>query len=98
MTNTVIASIEQERVLEVRQQHCDSEFVMKDTKAALATMSDNPHVLMVPLGGETACTSVITTTFSRNCPRTSRLFRFRRSSGKTFSRKKPSTNRRMIKS
>jgi carboxymethylenebutenolidase len=36
-------------LLEVWQQHIYSEFVMKDANAALATMSDNPHVLMVPV-------------------------------------------------
>jgi carboxymethylenebutenolidase len=39
----------QERLLEVWQQYSYSEFVMKDAKAALAAMSENPHVLMVPL-------------------------------------------------
>jgi carboxymethylenebutenolidase len=34
---------------EVWQQHCYFEFVEKDAKAALGTMSDDPHVLMVPL-------------------------------------------------
>ena len=36
-------------LLEVWQQHNYSEWVMKDAEAALATMSDNPHVLMVPI-------------------------------------------------
>jgi quercetin dioxygenase-like cupin family protein len=36
-------------LLEVWQQHNYSEWVMKDAKAALTTMSDNPHVLMVPI-------------------------------------------------
>jgi carboxymethylenebutenolidase len=36
-------------LLEVWQQHNYSEWVMKDAKAALATMSDDPHVLMVPI-------------------------------------------------
>ena len=35
--------------MEVWQRHCYSEFVMKDAKGALATMSDNPYVLMVPI-------------------------------------------------
>jgi hypothetical protein len=41
-------------LIEVWQQHCYSEFVMKDAEAALETMSDNPHVLMVPIaiGGQ----------------------------------------------
>jgi len=34
---------------EVWQQHVYSEFVIKDAKAALTTMSDNPYVLMVPV-------------------------------------------------
>jgi carboxymethylenebutenolidase len=36
-------------LLEVWQQHNYSEWVLKDANAALTTMSDNPHVLMVPL-------------------------------------------------
>jgi hypothetical protein len=36
-------------LIEVWQQHCYFEFVNKDAKAALGTMSDNPHVLMVHL-------------------------------------------------
>jgi carboxymethylenebutenolidase len=36
-------------LLEVWQQHTYFEFVMKDAKAALSTMTDNPHVLMVPV-------------------------------------------------
>ena len=43
-----------EALLEVWQQHNYSEWVMKDAAAALTTMSDNPHVLMVPIaiGGQ----------------------------------------------
>ena len=43
-----------ETLLEVWQQHNYSEWVMKDAAAALNTMSDNPHVLMVPIaiGGQ----------------------------------------------
>ncbi len=48
MANATTDSVGQERLLEV-WQHCYSEFVMKDAKAALTTMSDNPHVLMVPI-------------------------------------------------
>lgn len=36
-------------LVEVWEQHVYSEFVMKDAKAALTTMSDNPYVLMVPI-------------------------------------------------
>ena len=49
MGNSASASIEQV-LLEVWRQHNHSEWVLKDAKQALATMSDNPHVLMVPLG------------------------------------------------
>jgi carboxymethylenebutenolidase len=49
MATAVSTSVDQ--VLpEVWQQHVYSEFAMKDAKAALATMSANPYVLMVPLG------------------------------------------------
>ncbi|MCU1299133.1 MAG: hypothetical protein JWO91_3411 [Acidobacteriaceae bacterium] len=49
MANATADSVGQERLLEVWQQHCYSEFVMKDAKGALTTMSDNPHVSMVPI-------------------------------------------------
>ena len=48
MATIETASVEQ-NLLEVWQQHTYSEFVLKDAKAALATMSDNPYVLMVPI-------------------------------------------------
>jgi carboxymethylenebutenolidase len=48
MANAVTDSVGQ-GLLEVWQQHNYSEWVMKDAKAALNTMSDNPHVLMVPI-------------------------------------------------
>jgi hypothetical protein len=37
-------SVGSELLLEVWQRHCYCEFVMKDAKGALATMSDNPYV------------------------------------------------------
>jgi carboxymethylenebutenolidase len=49
MAGATTHSVGQELLLEVWQQHCYSEFVMKDAKAALTTMSDNPQVLMVPI-------------------------------------------------
>jgi carboxymethylenebutenolidase len=49
MANATTDRVRQELLLEVWQQHCYSEFVMKDAKAALTTMSDNPYVLMVPI-------------------------------------------------
>jgi carboxymethylenebutenolidase len=48
MANAASASAGQ-GLLEVWQQHIYSEFVMKDAKAALDTMTDDPHVLMVPV-------------------------------------------------
>jgi hypothetical protein len=48
MATIETASVEQ-NLLEVWQQHTYSEFVLKDAKAAPATMSDNPYVLMVPI-------------------------------------------------
>ncbi len=36
-------------LLEGWQQHCYFEFEKKDARAALGTMSDNPHALLVPL-------------------------------------------------
>jgi hypothetical protein len=35
--------------IEVWQQHCYFEFAKKGAEAALGTISDDPHVLMVPL-------------------------------------------------
>ena len=48
MTNALRANSEQE-LLEVWQHHVHSEFVLKDAKRALTTMSSNPHVLFVPI-------------------------------------------------
>jgi carboxymethylenebutenolidase len=36
------------KILEVWQQHTMAEFVHRDTDAALATMTDDAHVLLVP--------------------------------------------------
>jgi carboxymethylenebutenolidase len=49
MANATTDGVGQELLLEVWQQHGYSEFVMEDAKAALTTMSDNPHVLMGPI-------------------------------------------------
>jgi carboxymethylenebutenolidase len=48
MANAVTDSVGQ-GLLEVWQQHNYSEWIMKDANEALNTMSDNPHVLMVPI-------------------------------------------------
>jgi carboxymethylenebutenolidase len=48
VTNTVTPSVEQE-LLQVWQHHVHSEFVLKDARRALTTMSDNPYVLYVPI-------------------------------------------------
>jgi hypothetical protein len=49
VTKATAQSVGSELLLEVWKRHCYSEFVMKDAKGALATMSDNPYVLMVPI-------------------------------------------------
>jgi carboxymethylenebutenolidase len=49
MPNATTDRVGQELLLDVWQQHCYSEFVMKDARAALTAMSDNPYVLMVPI-------------------------------------------------
>jgi carboxymethylenebutenolidase len=49
MSNATTTSKEQ-ILLEVWQQHNYAEWVLKDAHQALTTMSDNPHVLMVPIG------------------------------------------------
>lgn len=43
-------SISGQQLLEVWQQHTYAEFVLRDATAALTTMTDNPYVLMVPIG------------------------------------------------
>jgi len=48
MSNTVTTSNEQD-LLAVWQQHVYSEFVKKDAKEALTTMSNDPYVLLVPV-------------------------------------------------
>lgn len=48
MANVATATTAKES-LEAWQRHCYFEFVKKDAKAALGAMSDDPHVLMVPL-------------------------------------------------
>jgi hypothetical protein len=72
---------------DVWQEHLHSEFVMKDAKAALATMSDDPYVLAVPIaaGGRdgTESTTFTTTSFSFRSPLTLRLNRFRKLPEKT---------------
>src|SRR5215470_8625108 len=37
-------------MLDTWQQHAHAEFVLKDADAALATMTDNPHVILIPSG------------------------------------------------
>jgi carboxymethylenebutenolidase len=53
-TQTKAKQSKNQALLEVWLQHNHSEWVMKDAAAALTTMSDNPHVLMVPIaiGGQ----------------------------------------------
>src|SRR5258708_3624926 len=41
---------EQQTMLATWQQHTYAEFVLKDADAALATMTDEPYVFLVPLG------------------------------------------------
>ncbi len=40
----------QRRLLEVWQQHTYAEFALKDVSLALATMTEDPYVLCVPVG------------------------------------------------
>ena len=39
-----------ERMLSVLQQHLYAEFVLKDADVALATLTENPYVLLIPAG------------------------------------------------
>lgn len=43
-------SPEQQSLLTIWQQHTYAEFVLKDPDAALATMTENPYVLLIPAG------------------------------------------------
>ena len=45
---------DQQAMLAIWQQHTYAEFVLKDADAALATMTENPYLLMIATG--TACT------------------------------------------
>jgi carboxymethylenebutenolidase len=40
----------QQTMLAMWQQHTHAEFVLKDPDAALATMTENPYVLLIPSG------------------------------------------------
>ncbi len=48
MTNDLTP--EQQTMLATWQQHTYAEFVLKDVAAALATMTENPYVLLIPSG------------------------------------------------
>jgi carboxymethylenebutenolidase len=52
MTPNVLTP-DQQTLLATWQQHTYAEFVLKDADAALATMSENPYLLMIATG--TAC-------------------------------------------
>src|SRR5215472_9993528 len=41
---------QQQTMLSIWQQHLYAEFELKDAEAALATMTENPHVLLIPSG------------------------------------------------
>ena len=41
---------DQQAMLAAWQQHTHAEFVLKDADAALATMTENPYVLLIPAG------------------------------------------------
>ena len=45
---------DQQAMLATWQQHTYAEFVLKDADSALATMTENPYLLMIATG--TACT------------------------------------------
>jgi carboxymethylenebutenolidase len=47
--STLIPS--QQALLDVWQKHLYAEFAVKDVEMALSTMTDNPYVLCVPVGG-----------------------------------------------
>jgi carboxymethylenebutenolidase len=50
MAETTPAAASVHPLLAVWQQHVYAEFVTKDVEAALATMTDDAHVLLVPVG------------------------------------------------
>jgi carboxymethylenebutenolidase len=59
-------------LLAVWQQHVYAEFVTKDVEAAIATMTDDAHVLLVPVGtggrGKEAVRAFYATSFIPNIP------------------------------
>ena len=52
-TTPNVLTPDQQTLLAAWQQHTYAEFVLKDADAALATMSENPYLLMIATG--TAC-------------------------------------------
>ena len=65
-------SSEQETMLSVLRQHLFAEFVLKDADQALATLTENPHVLLIPSGaggiGKEAVRDFYTNHFIPNIP------------------------------
>jgi len=102
MANATTDGVGQELLLEVWQQHGYSEFVMEDAKAALTTMSDNPHVLMGPIAaggrGRDGVYKFYRDLFLAQIPAHIRPYSSRKSSEKIFSPKRPFTSLRTIES
>ena len=65
-------TLDQQAMLATWQQHTYAEFVLKDADAALATMTENPYVLMISSGmgrvGRTAVREFYANKFLPNIP------------------------------
>jgi len=65
-------TLDQQAMLATWQQHTYAEFVLKDADAALATMTENPYVLMISSGmgrvGRTAVRAFYANKFLPNIP------------------------------
>jgi hypothetical protein len=80
-------TVEQQAMLAVWQQHTYAEFVLKDPDGAIATMTENPYVILVPAGtggvGREGVRDFYANHFLPNIPRTWRSSPFLKSLVKT---------------
>jgi len=83
---------DQQAMLATWQEHTYAEFVLKDADAALATMTENPYVLLIGSGvvrvGRAACENSMPVNFCPTSRRISKLPLCRRPSAMTASSKR----------
>ena len=63
---------DQQMMLATWQQHTYAEFVLKDANQALATMTENPYVLLIPSGTGGLGRDGVREFYANNSCRTSR--------------------------